>query len=333
MAYDSLPHKTIWEHFFRGGRPGVDFRALVHCKYGEECQKDLAKHPLFNLIATVETEYCFGLVAAMNKLLQNALEASPGHRNDKFIFVSDTTLPVKPFHYVQQNLAMDDTSHFCFFPVHWLPWPESSSFFSFVLSWLPFTHAGKERMALKHHQWMVLSRQHALNAIKKDGAFPSLLSDLRVNYPGATSGCSDEFWHFNILYHGVNVSDLNLASLVHLDGIAKGDLHYDARELQGQCDTFVYWQSEVNDGSTGPAKDLGKLLEDDAFTQLSHKVAHPCEITSLGNRSIRALRQSPFLFARKIMPGSTWRESATLPQSTNLVAAFDTMVFKDAVEM
>ncbi|CAE7241452.1 unnamed protein product, partial [Symbiodinium natans] len=74
--------------------------------------------------------------------------------------------------------------------------------------------------------------------------FPNLLSDLGVNHPGRTSGCSDEFWHFNTLYDGVNVTDLKATSLVHLEGIANGDLQYDAHEPQGQCDTFVYWHSE-----------------------------------------------------------------------------------------
>jgi len=340
MALDKLPHKAIWEQFFQNRATGGGaFRALVHCKNKNSCHDDLKEHPVFSLIETIETEYCFGLVAAMNKLLQAAIDAGTGQRNDKFVFVSETTVPVKPFQFVYRHLTADDDSHFCFFPVHWLRWSEDDSagnIFAGFTSWLaaieddlfPVEHRGTERLAPKHHQWMVLSRRHALLAIRRALVFPQLLSDLGVNHPGKASGCSDEFWHFNTLYDGVNVTDLTAASLVHLDGIANGDLRYDAHEPQGQCDTFVYWQSK-DDGTAGPAKSLGRRLEADAFTHLSHKAGHPCEITGLGESSIRALRESPFLFARKIMPGTraVVPGSLTLTATETLEEAFDRLVF------
>lgn len=331
MAYDRLPHLAIWEKFFHGAQPGKDFRVLVHCKSASKCRHDLRNHPIFNLIETVETEYCFGLVAAMNHLLQEALAIRPGHRNDKFVFVSDTTLPVKPFHLIQRQLTSDDASHFCFFPVHWLEWPKTSGFLSFLKKMNPWYNPShsKERMALKHHQWMVLSRQHAEKAVKEDGMFPSLLEELRVNsgLPGTISGCDDEFWHFNALYAGINVTGSLETATVHLNGIAGEDIHYSAHQLQGQCDTFVYWQS-ANDGETGTAKKLGTLLEADAFTHLSHKAGHPCEITSLGSRSLRALRDSPFLFARKVMP-----DCSVHGRFRDLTDAFDALVFPDAIPL
>ncbi|CAL1156198.1 unnamed protein product, partial [Cladocopium goreaui] len=205
-------------------------------------------HPIFNLIETVETEYCFGLVSAMNRLLGEALASGPGHRNDKFVFVSDTTLPVKPFKTIQRQLTSDDTSHFCFFPVHWLEWSNTSGLFGFLKDFNPWHDASREteRMALKHHQWMVLSRRHAEKAVKADGMFPSLLKELKVNsgLPGTVSGCDDEFWHFNALYSGVNVTGSLETASVHFNGIAGEDIKYDSHRLQGQCDTFVYWQSE-----------------------------------------------------------------------------------------
>lgn len=348
MALDKLPHKTIWEQFFQNRATGGGaFRAFVHCKNEKICQDDLKEHPVFSLIETVETEYCFGLVAAMNKLLQAAIDAGTGHRNDKFVFASETTLPVKPFQFVYRHLTADDDSHFCFFPVKWLRWSEDDSVgsifagvFTGFTSWLaaiedevfPVQHRGKERLAPKHHQWMVLSRRHALLATRRAQMFPQLLSDLGVNHPGKASGCSDEFWHFNTLYDGVNVTDLSATSLVEVDGIANGDLRYDAHEPQGQCDTFVYWQSK-DDGTAGPARSLGRRLEADAFTHLSHKAGHPCEISELGESSIRALRESAFLFARKIMPG-TRVHSAAVPGSLALTAtetleeAFARLVFR-----
>ncbi|CAJ1408734.1 unnamed protein product [Effrenium voratum] len=330
MAYDRLPHKEVWEKFFQANKSGSDFRVLVHCKNATSCREDLANHSLFKLVETVETEYCFGLVSAMNELLREALAEGPGHRNDKFVFISDTTLPVKPFHLVQQQLAHDDRSHFCFFPGHWLEWPHSYGFLNFLSEFYPWHDVqSKQRMAAKHHQWMVLSRQHAEKAVQEDGMFPTLLKELKVNsgLPGTVSGCNDEFWHFNALYAGINVTGVSDTSLVHLEGMAGGDIKYDSDHLQGQCDTFVYWQSK-NDGD-GKEKQLGSLLEVDAFTHLSHKAGHPCEFTSLGSRSIRALRKSPFLFARKVMPQCTVSGQHRGKQFRDLADAFDTLVFSD----
>jgi len=174
---------------------------------------------------------------------------------------------------------------------------------------------------------MVLSRQHAQRAVKEDGMFPSLLRELKVNsgLPGTVSGCDDEFWHFNALYSGVNVTGPLETASVHFNGIAGDDIKYNSNQLQGQCDTFVYWQSG-NDGTAGPGKNLGELLEADAFTHLSHKAGHPCEITSLGSRSLRALRESPFLFARKVMKGCS-----THGRFRDLTDAFDELVFPEVI--
>eukprot|EP00435_Cladocopium_sp_Y103_P063516 s1136_g25.t1 len=113
FLYDGLPHMAIWEKFFRGGKPGKDFRVLIHCKSASKCRHDFRNHPIFNLVETVETEYCFGLVSAMNHLLGEALASGPGHRNDKFVFVSDTTLPVKPFKTIQRQTRLTSASFLC----------------------------------------------------------------------------------------------------------------------------------------------------------------------------------------------------------------------------
>eukprot|EP00435_Cladocopium_sp_Y103_P065005 s1136_g26.t1 len=59
----------------------------------------------------------------------------------------------------------------------------------------------------------------AEKAVKADGMFPSLLKELKVNsgLPGTVSGCDDEFWHFNALYSGVNVTGA-LETAVHFNG-------------------------------------------------------------------------------------------------------------------
>eukprot|EP00931_Biecheleriopsis_adriatica_P073067 TRINITY_DN47427_c0_g1_i1.p1 TRINITY_DN47427_c0_g1~~TRINITY_DN47427_c0_g1_i1.p1 ORF type:complete len:641 (-),score=154.56 TRINITY_DN47427_c0_g1_i1:35-1957(-) len=337
MAYDSLPHVEAWEKFFQKGIQGVDFRVFVHCKYEDFCKQNLQGHPLFELIPSVETSYCFGLVSAMNKLLHTALGAGPGHKQDKFTFVSDTSVPVKSFRYVYDHLIGTSESSFCFFPQHWMPWSNKSngitSWFSewSVLQIGDGDNLTTQRMALKHHQWMTLSREHAVQAVSKDGMFPSLLAELHVNtgLPGTISGCDDEFWHFNALFGGVNVTTAAVNNAeVFVSGVKNGRLRYDSSDLQGQCDTFVYWQ-DTTDGLGGPVQLLGKKLEVDYYTRMAHKLRHPVEFSSLGRDSIRALRDSGYLFARKVNAGCSVHGSYHGKELVDLAQALDVMIFQE----
>merc|ERR1719401_1716336 len=89
-------------------------------------------------VPTVNTIYCTNLVSAMNKLLEVSLResAQPG---DKFIFVSESTLPVKPFAAVYAALTKDQASDFCVARAD--QWPMGSGFY-----------------IVKHSQWVVLSQ-------------------------------------------------------------------------------------------------------------------------------------------------------------------------------
>eukprot|EP00438_Fugacium_kawagutii_P014654 Skav226496 [mRNA] locus=scaffold4305:33266:51540:+ [translate_table: standard] len=60
---------------------GKDFRVLLHCKFASKCRAQLRNHPIFNLIDTIETEYCFGMglnqsQAFMKDFLRHCVEYS-----------------------------------------------------------------------------------------------------------------------------------------------------------------------------------------------------------------------------------------------------------------
>jgi len=338
MAYKGMPHKAVWERFLKGAKSGVDYRVFIHCKYEHHCRQELKNHPDFTVVKGVKTEYCFGLVHAMNELLKAALLQRPsGSSLDKFVFASDTTIPVKPFSVMRQQLTSRDTSDFCFFPQHWLPWPKEKIAHSGLLTFLydefdswNVSASSASRVALKHSQWMTLSRKDAEDAVKKDGLLPNLLDDLAVNtgWPGTTSGCTDEFWHFNALH-----SDLNAAkskhAVVQLSGVTNGRFRNNARVLQGQCDTFVYWQDEDNDGAAGDVVNLGRQLEADAATHFTHKVRRPCEFTGFGAKSLAMLRDSPYLFMRKVMPSAKVTGSYQGKPLKSMSDAFEKLVYSD----
>merc|ERR1719262_409136 len=83
----------------------------------------------------------------MAKLLQTAVSESQSP-NDKFVFLSETTLPVKPFAFIYQSLTVDQNSDFCIATTD--QWARLAS-----------KNIGESAVLVKHSQWTVLSRYHA----------------------------------------------------------------------------------------------------------------------------------------------------------------------------
>merc|ERR1719395_469690 len=91
----------------------------------------------------------------MNALLAAALDNSGGRQvdagndNDKFVFLSHTTVPLKSFDLVQRKLTVTDghKSNFC------------------VQKWRDWAWFKADRVLAKHSQWSVLSRAHAAKAL------------------------------------------------------------------------------------------------------------------------------------------------------------------------
>merc|ERR1719450_1203840 len=84
----------------------------------------------------------------MVQLLRYATRDS-SHAMDKFVFLSDTTLPVKPFSYIYGALTEYDTSDVCIEPRD---------------EWVWLTHKtqpGASATIVKHSQWVVLNKDHA----------------------------------------------------------------------------------------------------------------------------------------------------------------------------
>merc|ERR550537_2010266 len=88
----------------------------------------------------------------MNQLLSKAVEADPhlSHPGDKFVFVSDSTLPAKPFSQIYATLTTRQGSDFCVFPTK---------------EWADIGQPGYLQILPKHHQWIILNRGHAEKAL------------------------------------------------------------------------------------------------------------------------------------------------------------------------
>merc|ERR1719359_2021137 len=79
--------------------------------------------------------------------MKSAVDLNAGNgQREKFVFISDSTLPVKPFSYIHNQLCSNDESDFCLFPAD---------------QWGSAKVDGHDVLMVKHHQWVVLSRAHA----------------------------------------------------------------------------------------------------------------------------------------------------------------------------
>eukprot|EP00929_Paragymnodinium_shiwhaense_P065610 TRINITY_DN32868_c0_g2_i2.p1 TRINITY_DN32868_c0_g2~~TRINITY_DN32868_c0_g2_i2.p1 ORF type:complete len:501 (+),score=135.82 TRINITY_DN32868_c0_g2_i2:82-1503(+) len=340
MAYDSLPNLDIWARFLSKAKRGEDYEALLHCKHYEKCKSDLAssKHgDMLRLVPTVPSSWCDDLVAPMDALLEEGLAlpsagkaSSGGAPNDKFVFLSDTTVPIKSFAEVQRQLTIADgtNSNFCITPQN---------------AWAWHREAGQHRdIALKHHQWLILSREHAAEALHAKGRWQSFMKDLTpLHWLGTTwlapviqdgakfitrghftgphaTGCLDEFLYFARLFGYAKPGELEMtrASLGGSPVLMEGQ---PAEDFQGVCNTFDTF------GTGASFQDLVREFsrDPDTLLELSEPERHPARFIQLSPSGLGTLRRSPFLFARKVDKHTTYTGEMSAAE------AFQRYVFED----
>jgi len=83
----------------------------------------------------------------MAQLLKHAMkEKAPQGRLEKYVFISESTLPAKPWVTVHRALSASENSDFCIPQVS--EWPKANV-------------NGRQLTFVKHHQWVVLNRKHS----------------------------------------------------------------------------------------------------------------------------------------------------------------------------
>jgi len=148
MLQDSLPHADIWKAFFAGAPKG-SYRAFAHCTKQDICRKLPTFAQLeIEVIPTTISKWCVDLVSPAWQLAQAALRSEEGEAEGprKFVFVSDTTLPIQPISRVRQVLLKADNSDLCISPRN---------------EWASISIFGTAYSIVKHHQWAVLNLQDA----------------------------------------------------------------------------------------------------------------------------------------------------------------------------
>jgi hypothetical protein len=311
LAVEKVNNLDIWNAFFAGA-PQDQFRAYVHCKL-PQCTTRFAGSPIVP-IPMVPSFYCADLVTPMNQLLSEALKSHGQNSADKFVFVSDSTLPAKPFSKIYETLSGRSGSDFCITSMkEWATRREQP---------LVFGQEGKAvEMAVKHHQWSVLERNHAERVVQTwQASLPQVydfMMRFQMNLPPRSrsvkafsgsndAGCLDEFYHMAAIYGTVPYQESKNDTMVSLPAFTNSPLHVaPAADLQGSCDTFVAWP-EFAKGSSQPRNTTGMHSFSRLYAALdalsvpySGDAAKPGYWDAISSHGMRAIRASDFLFVRK----------------------------------
>lgn len=290
-VFENINFKQVWRVFLAGA-PAGSWRAWVHCVNEAGCRNNAIWEALPGMmqVETVPSQRCTDLISPQWSLVNSAVGASTSEQ-DKFVFVSESCLPVKPFTYVYRTLLANDESHLC------LMTPRRQ--------WQMTRVNGVSFYLVKHSQWGILNRRDA----QRFAEMWTRLDDQgrwQIVMPGRQFAgvrflldrkdrhnwrCADEFGLFATIF-GLFVPGEFSPEKCPLNSTMRCRTK---EELFGQarCPTmFFFYKTERN-------AVLKKLLKSENSNYTWRGAGHPMEIKRLSMRAISILRESDFLFARK----------------------------------
>lgn len=145
LIYDQIHHEDIWKAFFEGVDPNL---YTIHIHY--KTQKLLRHFEQYKVANPIPTKYVdFSIVLADNLLIQTAFRDPDVY---KTINLSQSCIPLKPFHVIYKELTSTPCSIFN-------EAPQSQCFtHGRCDSLLPHFH--KDKIS-KSSNWFILNREHA----------------------------------------------------------------------------------------------------------------------------------------------------------------------------
>jgi hypothetical protein len=234
----------VWHNFFKSA-DWRKYNIYVHRaakEFKNSTENDRVPLPLAEfgpkLVPWVETAWCplFGVeVASLHFALHDDID------NMQFVFVSDSTVPLKNFRYVYNQLVRTQTtSKFC--PAtratHDTLWQEAVRMEAtkgcIFRDWLQ----KQNPRTVKHHQWLVLARQHALAVVRHALAGIDtyekswLYAAPDVDKMG--EGCSDEGAPITTLLKAIELEKHRVGRETDDDLAEMG--------VEKNCLTFIWWR-------------------------------------------------------------------------------------------
>lgn len=324
LTMKSIEWLSTWEAFFE---PAPSDRYSIYVHRAGVKDDDPEKPPLplaargARAVPWVQTAWCalFGVeVAILNAALQDP-------NNIQFVFVSDTTVPLKTFDYVYRQLAelSPRTSKFCLATAATHKTAKAEMLTQEMKRSCVFRDYYQQQnpRTLKHHQWVVLGREHAAavasRAAEALDIYEASWLTAAPDVKGFGEGCSDE---------GVPIAAL-LRDL-EASGRGTGNTWGDLTRLgvEQQCLTYVSWrncfrgssldQSSIKHDLTKLWAHKGELLKilpgfdggiDFDFLQSPLKRelnGFPYAFEEVDLAYLKSMLNEGFMFARKFSPGA-----------------------------
>lgn len=186
LVVSDIYHQEYWKDFLSGHEN--QYSVYIHAK--DEIPADSA-FKQFDIGVKVETTWTNTLKAQI-ELLRHALKDSA---NEKFIFLSESTIPFQSFNTVYATVMATDKSifPFCLNP-HQDP-TRSGTFWGYH-NYQPskILHPIPGHLQYKHPQWIILNRKHAQMAVDDP-----IFADIVARYP-----CDNEAYFGTLLaLHGL----------------------------------------------------------------------------------------------------------------------------------
>ena len=205
LIYDEINNELLWRNFFR---------KIKHDKYSIYIQwkheKQLEYFDRFKLKKPIPTEYAdISLVKAQNLLLREALR---DEKNNRFIFVSNSWVPLKSFDHIYRSVL---SGHHCFFNEarieHIFERNRGENIANIF---------GKDNVK-KASQWTILTRHIAQILSTSDEVLESI-------FESGKRELADEYFYLSYLNY------LGKENHLHLS-------HYSATD----CSTFEFWDDKT----------------------------------------------------------------------------------------
>lgn len=149
LVYDDINYDQLWQKFFSKSDQSKH-SIYVHSKKTHTLSDFFTSK---RTIENTETKWAdISLVKAQNILLQEALKDED---NQRFVFVSDSCIPVKSFEYVYQRICSNKKS---LFNHRKLEYPQRYTALKSIIG---------SKFVMKASQWCILNRKHAQQIINE----------------------------------------------------------------------------------------------------------------------------------------------------------------------
>ncbi|KNC85338.1 hypothetical protein SARC_02485 [Sphaeroforma arctica JP610] len=282
---DGHSQDTVWQDFFEHADEDK-YNIYVHRSYPtpEGGKNFLQKFSSYHETPIISSAWC-ALMGVQYALLAAALRDPT---NQQFVFISHNTVPFKNFDFIYDDLIGNSmcTSKFCF-----------ASMMGSVYNDCHFfdTHRAQRADTLKHHQWIILSREHSQTVLYEQGR-------QSLNYYDSLRALKDGVYNDPQMCSDETVPSLALILKAKAEKKIVRDVPANVFNglssigVEERCTTFAYWARCLQ----RTPFDLGEKFE-----ARQGELWHPLSMSGIPEDYLIMLVNEPsLLFGRKFNEGA-----------------------------